>query len=130
MTLRSLALSLASAVLLPGCGSHSEPRANGGLSVCDPAQERFVPVLVLDAQGAPAAGATVTAKNVASGKTITATSNEQGSTGAIGSSIGPGTVRISAQKDTKTSNVAEANFICGECGCSFEPESITLTLNP
>lgn len=98
--------------------------------MCDPAQERFLPVTVVDAQGQPVQGATVTATNLTSGQKITAVTNDQGGTGAVGSSIGSGTVQITAQKDTKTSDVGQANFVCGDCGCSFEPESVTLTLNP
>lgn len=130
MTPRLLALSLAACTfVLTACGA-SQARPDGGVAVCDPTQERFLPVTVQDAQGQPVSGATVTAKNLTTGQTITAQTNDQGGTGAIGSSIGSGTVRITAQKGTQTSNTGEANFTCGECGCSFEPESVALTLNP
>lgn len=112
------------------CGGGSEPRPDGGVSVCDPNEERFIPVTVVDAANEPVPNATVTARNESTGKTVTAVTNEQGVTAAVGSGIGSGTVTFRATSGTKTSNVGQATFVCGECGCSFDPVSITLELNP
>lgn len=111
------------------CGG-SVPRPDGGVSVCDPDEERFIPVRVVDANGDPVPEATVTAKNISTGRTVTAVTNQEGTSAAVGSGIGSGTVIFSATKGSKTSHTAQANFVCGECGCSFDPVSITLTLNP
>lgn len=129
MTPRLPFVVLACALLL-ACGGNSVPRPDGGLATCDPEDERFIPITVVDAASEPVAGAEVTARNEGTGKTIIGTTNDRGQTTAVGSSIGSGTVTLTAQKDTKVSDPAQANFVCGECGCSFEPDSITLRLNP
>lgn len=116
--------------LLLACGGTSVPRPDGGVATCDPDVEAFIPITVVDAASEPVAGAEVTARNESTGKTITGTTNDRGQTTSVGSSIGSGTVTLRASKDTKVSDPAQANFVCGECGCSFEPESITLRLNP
>lgn len=128
MNARLLAALCASALLL-ACGG-SVPRPDGGVAVCDPNVDAFLPVKVLDANDQPVAGAEVTAKNVATGKTISGTTNEQGTTTAVSSSLGSGSVTVTARKDTKVSNTGQANFVCGECSCTYEPESVTLKLNP
>lgn len=129
MNARSLLFACASALLLVACGGSSSTHPDAG-TVCDPNEERFLVVSVVDASGAPAAGATVTARNDSSGKVVTALTNDQGISSAVGTSIGSGTVVVTATLGSKASNTQQAEFSCGECGCNIEPDSVTVTLNP
>lgn len=130
MNARSLLFACASALLLVACGGGGPSTHPDAGNVCDPNEERFLIVTVVDASGAPAAGATVTARNDATGKVVTALTNDQGISSAVGSTIGSGTVMVSATLASKASNTQQAEFSCGECGCNIEPGSVTITLNP
>jgi hypothetical protein len=110
------------------CGGSYGVRTDGGQAGCTAVGEAFLPVTVLDASAAPVAGATVTARSAGTGKTVIATTNERGTTMAIGQSLGPGTVEVRAQKDSTRSNTGQATISCGECGCTFDPGSLTLHL--
>ncbi|MBX5482158.1 MAG: carboxypeptidase regulatory-like domain-containing protein [Myxococcaceae bacterium] len=132
MTPRLLAASSLLAFVLIACGPQAMSRIDGGVANCDQgeAQTRALPVEVVDAQGNPVEGATVTAKNVGSGQTVTATTGSNGRTTAITSAIGAGTIQVSAQKGSQVSDVKQSEALCGECGCTFTPDSLTLTMNP
>lgn len=130
MIARLLVATLCASVLFAACGPERVPRSDGGVALCEPGQVQTLPVLVRDSVGDPVPDATITAKNVGSGKTVTAVTNADGTSGAVTSAIGSGTIQLSAVKAAKPSEIKQAEALCGECGCSFTPDSITLTLNP
>lgn len=130
MNPRLLVSSSVVALFLLACGGGSSPRPDGGVAVCDPNEEKFLVVTVVDASGQPAGGATISALNVSTGQRVTAVANDQGVSTAIGTSIGSGTITVSATLANKASNTQQAQFTCGECGCNIEPDSVTITLNP
>ena len=138
---RALLLTLA-VPLAAACGASYSNRDAGTDRIVCTTEYVYVPVKVVNKQGAAVPNAIVTAKNVSrfqAGQpntadagpqtTITGTTNEQGVTSAIGESIGPGTVEISARLDTRTSNVVQTEWRCGECHCQVEPSTVTLTLS-
>lgn len=114
-----------------GCGVPQSVQPDGGRDriVCTN-EFVYITVKVMDAQGNPVEGATVSATNAGIGKTSTATTNSSGVTTAIGEDIGPGTATIQATSGSKVSNTQTVNWVCGECHCTAEPNAITLTLNP
>jgi hypothetical protein len=129
------------ALALFSCGQATTLLPDGGRTrqVCT---EEAVPVVVrvLQRNGEPAEGATVTATNLGSGKQLTATTRSDGVTTAITLSppdddghshedIGPGSVLIRATQGTRVSGGQQVNGVCGECHCSLEPNVITLTLS-
>ena len=120
------------ALSLTACGGE-EPDSNidthqPRLGCTDGEQEKFLVVKVVDAAGEPVADATVTARNMGTGKTITATTSSNGVSTAVGSSIGSGTVQVSAKSGTTPTDLKQAEFVCGECGCTIHPSSLTLTV--
>lgn len=130
MNVLKLALSVtAAAFLLAGCGGHTA-LPDGGTTdrlVC----ANGIPTMaiqVMDASGKPVSGATVTAKNVASGKTVTGTTDERGITQSVTNEIGSGTIRVSATMGTLSSAVTQVDWICGECTCSATPNQVVLTV--
>jgi len=89
-----------------------------------------VVVTVLDAQGAPVAGATVTAVNSASGHTVSATTNGSGITTGIDESVGEGTSLVTATSGSRTSNAGEVVWTCDPCHCTPSPAQLTVSLGP
>ncbi len=122
----SLALSLAA------CGGGEDtpvPDAGTEQLGCSPDElERFLGVVVLDAQGQPIPDAEVTAKNLGSGKTVSAMTDSTGITAAVGTSMGSGSIQVTAKKGTRLSDTKQAEFQCGGCTCDIQPSSITLTI--
>jgi hypothetical protein len=129
---RLLACSVILLTLATACGGgEGVPAAqDAGHLGCASINEAFLPVKVLDAQGSPVEGARVTAKNVTSGVMVAGTTNAQGTTTSIGESLGSGTIEVTAQSGSKVSPRGQATFSCGECGCTFDPTSLTLQLPP
>jgi hypothetical protein len=120
------------ALLCFACGASKSselPDGGQGRQVCSTEFATLV-VKVVDEQGQPVEGATVTAKNVGTGKTVTGTTNGQGSTSSVNQDIGTGTVRLSATANGLASQPAQVEFSCGECNCTVEPKSVTLKLSP
>jgi hypothetical protein len=114
---------------LVACGPSPTTRPDGGgIALCSQEEETFLAVAVKDAEGAPVDGATVVGKNLGSGKQVTGTTNEQGVTTSIGSSLGSGSIEVRAKLNTRVSEPKQVEFLCGECGCDINPESITLTV--
>ena len=95
---------------------------------CDPNQATFMVVKVVDATGAPVDAATVRATNQALNRESVAQTNAQGTTNAIGEEVGQGTVTLRAEKGSQVSNVQQVQWTCGECHCTVDPGSVTLTL--
>jgi hypothetical protein len=126
-----LACSVVLLGLAAACGGGGVPAPPDDEHLgCTEVEETYLPVKVLDPNGVPVEGATVTAKNVATGATIVGTTNAQGTTTSIGQSLGSGTIEVIAQSGSKVSPRGQATFSCGECGCTFDPTSITLHLPP
>lgn len=112
------------------CGGKVQSLPDGGRDPqsCSPTDTAVLAVKVVNAQSQAVEGATVTAKNVGSGKTVSATTNNQGGTSSVTDSIGTGTVRLSATSGTQVSQTAQVEFICGDCACTVDPKSVTLQL--
>jgi hypothetical protein len=125
-------LMLIGALLLAGCGERSVLHPDGGHDPvnCQPGDAHTITVKVVDPNGAPIEGATVTATNQGQTRQVTAQTNGQGVTTAIDESIGPGTVTLKASLDTRVSDVKQVSWTCGECHCTPDPTSVTLTLGP
>ncbi len=128
--MRKLSIPLFVFFALSACGPATNVLPDGGRErlVCT-REVVSITVRVVDAQGNPVEGATVTGTNIGTGKQATGTTNAQGITQAIDESLGGGSVVIRAQKDSKTTGQAQVNFVCGECHCSGEPNYVTLTLS-
>jgi hypothetical protein len=111
------------------CGAKVQSLPDGGRERenCT-TQSAALVVKVVDAQAHGVEGAAVTAKNVGSGKTVTATTDGQGGTQAVTEAIGSGTVRLSATSGPLVSQTAQVEFVCGDCACTVEPKSVTLQL--
>ncbi len=111
------------------CGGKVQSLPDGGREIQNCSTESATLVVkVVNAQGQPVEGATVTAKNVGSGKTVSGSTNGQGSTNAVTDALGTGTVRLSASSGTQISQTAQVDFLCGDCACTVEPKSVTLQL--
>jgi hypothetical protein len=130
--IRRLVLTLPMALLYASCGGNAAvPRPDAGTlpQSCLPEQrDTHLGVRVVDSGGHPIAGAEITAKNLDTGKTVTATSNEEGETVAVGTSMGSGSVQVVAKVGTAQTDPCVASFVCGECFCTMQPGSITLTV--
>jgi hypothetical protein len=126
-----LACSVVLLALASACGGEGVPAApDAGHLGCTDINEAFLPVKVLGVDGNPVEGARVTAKNLATGMTVEGTTNAQGTTTSIGQSLGSGTIEVTAQVGSKVSPRGQATFSCGDCGCTFDPTSLTLQLPP
>lgn len=126
---RLFLLASLSAIALLGCGGGTK-LSDGGTTdrvVCTEAVPTLA-VKVVDAQGNPVKGATLKAKNLGTGNTVTGTTNDQGVSKAVTKDIGSGTVQLSATSGTLASDVAQVDWVCGECNCTATPTSVTLTL--
>jgi hypothetical protein len=112
-----------------GCGGKVQSLPDGGRDRANCTTEvATLAVKVVNAQAEGVGGATVTAKNVGSGKTVTATTNAQGATSAVTEELGTGTVRLSASSGALLSQTAQVEFVCGDCACTVDPKSVTLQL--
>ncbi len=129
MKLTSFASLALLAVACGGKGSPTLPDGGRNPDACGAATATLA-VKVIDEQGQPVEGATVAAKNVGTGMTVTATSNKEGTTNAVTEGLGVGTVRVFATTDSLASQVAQVEFACTGCACTVEPKSVTLLLRP
>ncbi|MFL5319900.1 MAG: carboxypeptidase-like regulatory domain-containing protein [Myxococcaceae bacterium] len=126
---RLLVLAAVSSIALFGCGGGTK-LPDGGTTdrnVCTDGVPTMI-VTVVDTSGKPVKGATVSARNVGSGKIVTGTTDDQGVTKAVTSDIGSGSIQLSATLGTQSSNVQQTEWQCGECSCTATPSSTTLTL--
>ncbi len=129
MALRSLLFVSLFSLALTACGPNIEHRPDGGGVVrCDPETETYLAVSVQDSAGEPVDEATVVAKNLASGMTVTGTTNGRGITTAVGSSLGSGSIEVYARSGTRESERKQVEFVCGECSCDLQPGAITLQI--
>ena len=130
--IRRILLASSLAFSLAACGGGGEPMVpDAGTEQlgCTPDElEAHLAVVVVDAQGAPVQGAEVTAKNLGSGKTISANTDGDGVTVAVGTSIGSGSVQVTAKQGSRLSDTKQAEFDCGGCTCTISPPTITLTI--
>ncbi len=90
---------------------------------------RYVPIQVVDGSGQPVKDATVTAK-LGDGGTLTAQTDDTGTTAAIGESVGAGTIQVSASKLNQVSDEQSITWTCDVCHCNPQPTSVVLTLKP
>lgn len=127
MVLR-LCCAAVAAVLL-ACGPSSTHRPDGGgVVLCTPDEETFLAVLVQNQAGEPVDAATVVARNVGTNQRVTGSTDRNGLSTAVGSSIGSGSIEVSATKATRVSETKQVEFVCGECGCDITPPSVTLQI--
>jgi hypothetical protein len=123
------------AIFLPvlltlSCGTSYRTLPDGGRERVDcTLDQAAVAVKVVDSLGAPVEGATVEATNPGSGKATSGLTNGAGTTDSVNSTLGAGTVVITATKDQQKSAPANAQFTCGNCGCSVQPSQLVLTLH-
>ena len=103
--------------LLPDGG-----RANPG---CFDAQV-VLPVTVVDANNQPVTGATVTATNRGTGKSVTGTTDANGICNAVTEAIGAGDVDLKALDGARMSSAFSVQWTCGACDCIASPASATL----
>jgi hypothetical protein len=87
-------------------------------------------VEVVDAQGRPVSGATVTATHEETGHTITGTTGDRGVTTAVNEHLGAGLVRVVAHAGPKVSEPARVLWTCDDCHCRPEPSTLRLQLHP
>ena len=99
-----------------------------GRSVTCTAEYVVLPVEVVDSNGAPLVGATVTATNLRSGKTISDTTRTDGFATSIGEAIGGGMSQIVATFQSRQSAPTNVNWTCGDCHCLPEHEMLTLVI--
>ncbi len=125
-----LRLSLvAVATLSFACGSSSNTRPDGGgVVACNPDDETYLAVLVQNQAGEPVDGATVVARNVGTNQRVTGTTDRNGVTTSVGSSLGSGSIEVNATKGTRVTETKQVEFVCGECGCEITPPNLTLQL--
>jgi hypothetical protein len=86
-------------------------------------------VEVVTADGARVKGATVTATNPSSNRTITSLTGEDGVSTAVTELIGPGSMRVWATSGSKVTPEARIEWTCDECHCTPEPAAVLLQLN-
>lgn len=125
----SFCIGVAVALSTVGCGGDSSSTDGGSGRVCTDSFT-VLSVKVVDSKDVAVSGATVTAKNQASGKTLAGTTNTNGVTTAIGQDIGAGTVTVSAALGSSASAPSQVTWTCGECQCIAQPPSLTLKLTP
>ena len=87
------------------------------------------PVVVFDDGGGRLANVEVTATNLESGKVITARTDDNGETLAIGENVGGGAVRIVAQHEGLSAGV-DTLWTCDACHCTPSQPSATFILRP
>ncbi|HSP77327.1 MAG TPA: carboxypeptidase-like regulatory domain-containing protein [Myxococcaceae bacterium] len=89
-------------------------------------------VEVVDAQGVPVPGATVTATHLETGYTITGTTGERGVTTSVSvdPSLGAGPMRVVANAGPKVSEPARVEWTCDDCHCRPEPDTLRVQLHP
>lgn len=115
------------ALLLTGCGQQALlPDGGRPRNVCSGAEGK-VPVRVLDGAGAPVEGADITATHLGTGTMTSGKTDASGNTGIVNSELGDGTIRVAAQQGAKRA-VADVTMTCGECLCTANPATVTLTL--
>lgn len=86
-------------------------------------------VEVVTAEGARVKGATVTAMNPSTHRTITSLTGEDGVSTAITELVGPGPMRVWATAGAKVSPESRVDWTCDDCHCTPEPASVQLQLN-
>ena len=129
MALRSFVFASAFALLLTACGPDVVYRPDGGGVVrCEPETEIYLAVAVTDADGEPVEDANVVAKNLSTGMTVTGTTNGDGVTTAVGTSLGSGSIEVFARLNTRESERKQVEFVCGECSCDIQPDAVTLQI--
>ena len=129
MFARSLRVLPFALLLLPGCGV-PPGGPDGGQQGCELPQTAFLVVKVEEQNGSAVVGATVQGHLPGASTVATGLTNMNGVSTAVTSNLGSGTVSVTATLDTRTSNTATANFVCGNCGCTVDPTQVTLTMNP
>ncbi|KFE63163.1 putative lipoprotein [Hyalangium minutum] len=87
-------------------------------------------VEVVTADGVLVKGATVTAINEESQESITGVTNEVGVSRAVNESLAPGRTRLYATAGSKVSPATEVQWLCDDCHCQPDPDTVTLQLNP
>ncbi|WP_240487017.1 carboxypeptidase-like regulatory domain-containing protein [Hyalangium minutum] len=124
-------LRMISVVLGLACLSacDNRPVVNRGGDVCS---EELVSlkVEVVTADGVLVKGATVTAINEESQESITGVTNEVGVSRAVNESLAPGRTRLYATAGSKVSPATEVQWLCDDCHCQPDPDTVTLQLNP
>jgi hypothetical protein len=86
-------------------------------------------VEVVTADGVRVKGATVTASNESSQRTLTSLTDEEGVSTAITEMMGPGTTRVWATAGSKVSPSSQVEWTCDDCHCTPEPAAVQLQLN-
>lgn len=122
-------IAVAASAALFACGSSSNTLPDGGRDrvVCTEGVPTMT-VTVHDANGAAVSGATVTARNTGSGQTVTGTTDSNGVTNAVTKDIGSGTIQLSATSGTKTSQLMQVDWVCGDCSCTATPQTANLVV--
>jgi hypothetical protein len=112
------------------CGGEPPTNALGEVpaEACDNKHLDFVTTTVVDSAGAPVAGATVVGTHLQSGLTQTGTTGASGVSKAITEDVGAGRVAVQAYRGSQPSDVVEVEFVCGDCGCTPQPQAVTVRL--
>lgn len=113
-----IALLLVASLLLPACGAVGcQDYANA------------VTILIVDAQGDPVVGATLTSTNLGSGEVDTRLSDSQGHA-TLSEGLGAGIIRSVATLGSRTSAKKDTRWSCDRCHCDLDedldPGSIVL----
>ena len=120
-------LLLVSLAALAGCddGPGVDRRGNS----CSEEDLVTLRVEVVTAEGARVKGATVTANNASTNRTLTSLTDEAGLSTAVSEMIGPGTTRVWATAGSKVSPPSQVEWTCDDCHCNPEPAAVQLQLN-
>ena len=126
-----IALAASVSFALIACGPRTVLQPDGGPSPFTCTVELVsMTVQVVDAAGAPVEGATVTATNLGTQKTVTAQTNASGVTTAVTEDLGQGTASLTATFGGRVSTLKNVTWTCGQCHCNPDPGVVTLTLSP
>jgi hypothetical protein len=120
-------LFLLGVLFLSACGRETYlPDGGRNRQVCSDTQSK-VPVKVIDGTGAAIEAVDITATHLGSGTVTSAKSDVNGNSDVVTDELGQGTIRVVAQLGSKR-DTADVTITCGECLCSANPATVTLTL--
>jgi hypothetical protein len=130
MTWPALRLLVLSSVLVPLAGCIEAPPTPPDPQAQCSDELVLLRVTVVDADGKPVEGAVVTARNAATGKTLTGTTDTRGTTLAVNEEVGSGDVQVQAERAPKSSPPTAVAWTCDDCHCYPSTAELTLALNP
>jgi len=119
-------------LLLAACGDEpgmSESDEVWGQRACT-GDAAVLRVWVEDASGAPVEGAELSATHFGSERSLLAVTGPDGTTDAVTSELGEGSVLLQASSGGLRSELGAVLFTCTPCSCAAEPSGLTLRLSP